>query len=112
MKKYGKTLIHARPEQTTQFLVSLCTNWVPRNEKGGEDHTKSSAKNQGNPEEYIYIYIGMTKWAIVFLENIIAKGIAANGVYTSLLDMYLSEDNEKNGRQEEKGKPMVRRERE
>ncbi|PRP76946.1 hypothetical protein PROFUN_06224 [Planoprotostelium fungivorum] len=106
MKKYGKTLIHARPEQTTQFLVSLCTNWVPRNEKGGEDHTKSSAKNQGNPEEYIYIYIGMTKWAIVFLENIIAKGIAANGVYTSLLDMYLSEDNEKNGRQEEKGKPM------
>ena len=30
MKKYGKQLMSALPDKTTQVLVVLCTDWVPQ----------------------------------------------------------------------------------
>ena len=34
MKKYGKNLVSCMPEQTTNLLMDLCTNYKPKGTKG------------------------------------------------------------------------------
>lgn len=91
LKKYGKNLVSCMPEQTTNLLMDLCTNYKP---KGTKEATESFAqpRPKANAEEFIHVFVGQEEWLAKFLEFIVQQGLATNLVYNTLLEIYLRDD--------------------
>ncbi|KAG8434609.1 hypothetical protein GDO86_012832 [Hymenochirus boettgeri] len=79
MKRYGKTLMHHVPNETTRLLNNLCTNF-PQNGEG----------NRANPEEFIPIFANNPTELKTFLEYMIREhSDSPQGVYDTLLELRL-----------------------
>ncbi|XP_068096951.1 vacuolar protein sorting-associated protein 11 homolog isoform X1 [Hyperolius riggenbachi] len=79
MKCYGKTLMYHAPNETTQLLKDLCTNFAQH--EGGK---------RANPEEFIPIFANNPCELKNFLEHMIqVQNDSPQGVYDTLLELRL-----------------------
>ncbi len=101
MKKYGKALVTALPEATTQLLMSLCTDYKPKKtDGGGARSTVASVGSKiarANPEDFIHCYVNHTLHLKLFLtfvtmdKNLTATPISTL-VWDTLLELHLRSD--------------------
>ncbi|CAH2319593.1 vacuolar sorting-associated 11 homolog [Pelobates cultripes] len=79
IKCYGKTLMHHVPNETTQLLNSLCT-----------DFPQPTEGNKCNPEEFIPIFANNPCELKIFLEHMTrVQNDSPQGVYDTLLELRL-----------------------
>lgn len=118
MKRYGKILMHHIPEQTTQLLKGLCTDYQPSLEGQGDrespgcrvrpqgkwlldhrDHlrglvsikpTQPPLSPQANSEEFIPIFANNPRELKAFLEHMSeVQPDSPQGIYDTLLELRL-----------------------
>ncbi|XP_028664283.1 vacuolar protein sorting-associated protein 11 homolog [Erpetoichthys calabaricus] len=90
MKRYGKTLMHHAPEETTDLLKGLCTNYQPSGE-GGTVSLETQRK-KANSEEFIPIFANHPRELRAFLEHMIqVEAESPQGVYDTLLELRLQD---------------------
>ncbi|MBN3323224.1 VPS11 protein, partial [Atractosteus spatula] len=88
MKRYGKTLMHHVPEETTLLLKGLCTDYQPRRDSADRDSLGSKA----NSEEFIPIFANNPHELRAFLEHMIeVEPRSPQGVYDTLLELRLQD---------------------
>ncbi|KAF5277458.1 hypothetical protein FQA39_LY18488 [Lamprigera yunnana] len=86
MKKYGQILIKHVPQDSTNFLKRLCTNYKSLIEDEGELESTEKA----DPEDYIHLFLNNSEHLVEFLEHLIMQGcILSTPVYDTLLEHYL-----------------------
>ncbi|XP_076968804.1 vacuolar protein sorting-associated protein 11 homolog [Tamandua tetradactyla] len=87
MKRYGKTLMHHIPEQTTQLLKGLCTDYRPSPEGPGDRETPGC---RANSEEFIPIFANNPRELKAFLEHMSeVQPDSPQGIYDTLLELRL-----------------------
>ncbi|XP_036923457.1 vacuolar protein sorting-associated protein 11 homolog isoform X1 [Sturnira hondurensis] len=87
MKRYGKILMHHIPEQMTQLLKGLCTNYQPSPE-GQRDREASVCR--ANSEEFIPIFANNPRELKAFLEHMsTVQPNSPQGIYDTLLELRL-----------------------
>ncbi|XP_036179946.1 vacuolar protein sorting-associated protein 11 homolog isoform X3 [Myotis myotis] len=87
MKRYGKILMHHIPEQMTQLLKGLCTNYRPSFEGQGD---RESPGRRANSEEFIPIFANNPRELKAFLEHMSAvQPDSPQGIYDTLLELRL-----------------------
>ncbi|XP_037003203.1 vacuolar protein sorting-associated protein 11 homolog isoform X3 [Artibeus jamaicensis] len=87
MKRYGKILMHHIPEQMTQLLKGLCTNYQPSPEG---QHDKEAPVCRANSEEFIPIFANNPRELKAFLEHMSAvQPNSPQGIYDTLLELRL-----------------------
>ncbi|XP_004856813.1 vacuolar protein sorting-associated protein 11 homolog isoform X1 [Heterocephalus glaber] len=87
MKRYGKILMHHIPEQTTQLLKGLCTDYRP-NLEGRAD--KEAPDCRANSEEFIPIFANNPRELKAFLEHMSeVQPDSPQGIYDTLLELRL-----------------------
>ncbi|XP_067666114.1 vacuolar protein sorting-associated protein 11 homolog [Haliotis asinina] len=93
LKQYGKILMSEVPQQTTQLLKRLCTDYKPMNKPlvdqlsmdGGLQHIQKA-----NAEEFIHIFVNNSGKLTEFLEHMVeVQPNSSNLVYNTLLELYL-----------------------
>eukprot|EP01119_Soliformovum_irregulare_P007415 TRINITY_DN1982_c0_g1_i1.p1 TRINITY_DN1982_c0_g1~~TRINITY_DN1982_c0_g1_i1.p1 ORF type:complete len:907 (-),score=260.18 TRINITY_DN1982_c0_g1_i1:49-2769(-) len=89
LKKYGKILVTALPEQTTALLMRLCTDYVPVT---NSNTIKQAPKVKAKADEFIHIFVAQPRWLTHFLEFIISQHGATNHIYNTLLELYLKDE--------------------
>uniref|UniRef100_A0A8C9H8B7 Vacuolar protein sorting-associated protein 11 homolog n=1 Tax=Piliocolobus tephrosceles TaxID=591936 RepID=A0A8C9H8B7_9PRIM len=87
MKRYGKILMHHIPEQTTQLLKGLCTDYRP----SLEGHSDREAPGcRANSEEFIPIFANNPRELKAFLEHMSeVQPDSPQGIYDTLLELRL-----------------------
>ncbi|XP_072469095.1 vacuolar protein sorting-associated protein 11 homolog [Notamacropus eugenii] len=87
MKRYGKILMHHVPEQTTQLLKVLCTDYRPCAEAAAESNGPGC---RANSEEFIPIFANNPRELKAFLEHMTeVQADSSQGVYDTLLELRL-----------------------
>ncbi|XP_074158430.1 vacuolar protein sorting-associated protein 11 homolog [Sminthopsis crassicaudata] len=87
MKRYGKILMHHVPEQTTQLLKVLCTDYRPCAEAAAESDGPGC---RANSEEFIPIFANNPRELKAFLEHMTeVQADSPQGVYDTLLELRL-----------------------
>ncbi|GFQ99030.1 vacuolar protein sorting-associated protein 11 homolog [Trichonephila clavata] len=82
MKTYGKVLMTEIPEQTTQLLKRLCTDYSA--------NQISEKPLSTNPEEFIHIFVNNTERLLEFLEHMIKiRPTSSSLVYNTYLELCL-----------------------
>ncbi|KAG8192364.1 hypothetical protein JTE90_029095 [Oedothorax gibbosus] len=82
MKAYGKVLMTEVPEETTQLLKRLCTDYDPSQ--------LPSEKKSSNPEEFIHIFVNNSERLLEFLEHMIkVRPTSSSLVYNTYLELCL-----------------------
>ncbi|XP_046752959.1 vacuolar protein sorting-associated protein 11 homolog isoform X2 [Diprion similis] len=75
MKKYGNVLIENVPNEATQFLKRLCTNYRPANkplvDQAVLDGSAEQSIEKANPEEFIHLFLGNSERLVEFLEHLV-----------------------------------------
>ncbi len=104
MRRYGKRLMSAYPDQTAKMLTALCSDWVPTG------ITKSLCKiytqysivtlvlttaqqvERADPADFIGIFVNNKQQLMRFLEHQIKVHVKLRDVvYNTLLELYLNE---------------------
>ncbi|XP_043936877.1 vacuolar protein sorting-associated protein 11 homolog [Protopterus annectens] len=93
MKKYGKTLMHHVPTETTKLLKALCTSYCPSGEfPGGRDISGADEQKRANSEEFIPIFANNPRELKAFLEHMIdVQPNSPQGTYDTLLELHLQD---------------------
>ncbi|KAM9221386.1 vacuolar protein sorting-associated protein 11 homolog isoform 1-T1 [Dugong dugon] len=87
MKRYGKILMHHIPEQTTQLLKGLCTDYRPSLEGQSE---REALGCRANSEEFIPIFANNPRELKAFLEHMSeVQPDSPQGIYDTLLELRL-----------------------
>ncbi|XP_046409664.1 vacuolar protein sorting-associated protein 11 homolog isoform X1 [Neodiprion fabricii] len=94
MKKYGSVLIEHVPNEATQFLKRLCTNYRPANKPLVDQATLDGSVEQSiekaNPEEFIHLFLGNSERLVEFLEHLVkCESKWSTLVYNTLVEHYL-----------------------
>ncbi|KAL7981664.1 hypothetical protein Chor_005752 [Crotalus horridus] len=87
MKRYGKILMHHIPNETTELLKILCTDYRPM-----KDHEGSGllTEQRANPDEFIPIFANNPRELKAFLEHMSeVQPDSKQGVYDTLLELRL-----------------------
>ncbi|XP_015915607.2 vacuolar protein sorting-associated protein 11 homolog [Parasteatoda tepidariorum] len=83
MKTYGKVLMTEVPEQTTQLLKRLCTDY-------NAYATTPDRSMSANPEEFIHIFVNNSERLLEFLEHMIKiRPTSSSLVYNTYLELCL-----------------------
>lgn len=92
MKKYGKSLVNAVPDEATKLLKVLCTDYRPQR---SEEHPASDMGRKiykARAEEFIHIFVHQKAKLIEFLEHMVqVQPNSSNLVYNTLLELYLND---------------------
>lgn len=94
MKKYGNILIENVPNESTQFLKALCTNYRPSNkplvDQSALDGSTDHHVDKANPEDFIYLFLNNSARLVEFLEHLIkSESKWSTLVYNTLIEHYL-----------------------
>ncbi|CAB3388099.1 Hypothetical predicted protein [Cloeon dipterum] len=93
MKKYGPLLLKEAPQETTDFLKKLCSNYKPKGEPLIDPREFDGSRleeNRANPEEFIHLFLENPDMLIQFLEHSIqVDPHESNLVYNTLVEQYL-----------------------
>ncbi|XP_059475193.1 vacuolar protein sorting-associated protein 11 homolog [Neocloeon triangulifer] len=91
IKRYGSLLIQHVPQETTDFLKRLCTDFRP-NGQPAIDRRESDRHEEDKacPEDFIHLFLENSEMLIQFLENMVQVDPHASSlVYNTLLEHYL-----------------------
>ncbi|MGH0129778.1 UNVERIFIED_CONTAM: hypothetical protein FKN15_059462 [Acipenser sinensis] len=93
MKRYGKTLMHHVPEETTRLLKGLCTDYRPSRETPADRESLGhTLGNKANSEEFIAIFVNNPRELRAFLEHMMeVEAQSPQGVYDTLLELRLQD---------------------
>ncbi|XP_022822921.1 vacuolar protein sorting-associated protein 11 homolog [Spodoptera litura] len=94
MKKYGHRLIQHEPEESTNFLKLLCTDYKPRSKPLVDEASLSGggvrAPAFALPDEYIHMFLANSERLIDFLEHMIkTQDDCSKLVYDALIEHYI-----------------------
>ncbi|CAH1772502.1 unnamed protein product, partial [Owenia fusiformis] len=93
VKKYGKILVSEVPQQTTDLLKRLCTDYKPSDKPLVDARTLEGEIPKilkANAEEFIHIFVNNSKKLTEFLEHMVRLQPGSNSlVYNTLLELYL-----------------------
>ncbi|KAL3272653.1 hypothetical protein HHI36_014118 [Cryptolaemus montrouzieri] len=93
MRKYGNILIEKVPNESTQFLKKLCTNYKPRDSMIISENALTGnydLPHHAEPEDFIHLFLNNSERLVEFLEHVIEEGsILTTPVYNTLLEHYL-----------------------
>lgn len=94
IKKYGTTLLENIPEETTQFLKKICTDYHPSDEPLVSQDMLDGSTNRhiykSCPEDFIHYFLNNSEKLVEFLEHLIKNSSKwSPQVYTTLLEHYL-----------------------
>ncbi|XP_051174547.1 vacuolar protein sorting-associated protein 11 homolog [Leptopilina boulardi] len=91
MKKYGNILIDNVPNEATQFLKSLCTNYKSSNKIQDKISIDSMEHvDRANPEDFIHLFLNNSERLVEFLEHLVKNdGKWSTLVYNTLVEHYL-----------------------
>lgn len=91
MKKYGSALMRHLPDQTTDLLKKLCTDFKPHNRPLLAENNEPYEVQMANPEQFLHLFVNNSQAMVTFLEYMIVERPEASGstVYTTLLEHYL-----------------------
>ncbi|KAK9307140.1 hypothetical protein QLX08_002461 [Tetragonisca angustula] len=94
MKKYGNILIENVPDESTQFLKALCTNYRPSNQPLVDQETLDGIVDQhidkANPEDFIHLFLNNSERLVEFLEHLVKTYTKwSTLVYNTLVEHYL-----------------------
>lgn len=93
MKKYGNVLIQNVPNESTQFLKKLCSDYVPRDKPLASENMVNGlnqTKQKADPEDYIHLFLNNSTRLVEFLEHLVGEGrILSTPVSDTLLEHYL-----------------------
>ncbi|XP_012258670.2 vacuolar protein sorting-associated protein 11 homolog [Athalia rosae] len=94
MKKYGTVLIENAPNEATQFLKRLCTNYRPTNKLLVDQNMLVGAIEQyiekAHPEDFIHLFLNNSERLVEFLEHLVkCESKWSTLVYNTLLEHYL-----------------------
>lgn len=104
IKEYGKHLIAYLPQQTTELIISLCTNYTPRREPGAAPAPAAlmgtyvkiamPAVLRSSADEFIHIFVHHPNWLARFLEAVVAHESVTPSelIFNTLLELYLRDD--------------------
>ncbi|XP_070533237.1 vacuolar protein sorting-associated protein 11 homolog [Ptychodera flava] len=105
LKKYGKILMNEVPQETTDLLKLLCTDYKPSDKPLVDQVTMDGSLPPGilkaNAEEFIHIFVNNSSRLTEFLEHMIKVQPSCSPlIYNTLLELYLQnlvheEDTEK-----------------
>uniref|UniRef100_H2ZAB9 RING-type domain-containing protein n=1 Tax=Ciona savignyi TaxID=51511 RepID=H2ZAB9_CIOSA len=88
VKRYGKALVTHVPEETTDLLKLLCTDYQPSKPTNPQLSTRSVSKSNG--VDFIHIFVNSPDMLVKFLEHLIkVQDNAPETVYNTLLELYL-----------------------
>ncbi|RXM92601.1 Vacuolar protein sorting-associated protein 11-like [Acipenser ruthenus] len=92
MKRYGKTLMHHVPEETTRLLKGLCTDYRPSRETPADRESLGhTLGNKANSEEFIAIFVNNPRELRAFLEHMMdVEAQSPQGEKNSLQEAVLS----------------------
>ncbi|NWX92577.1 VPS11 protein, partial [Nothoprocta pentlandii] len=87
MKRYGKILMHHVPNETTELLKILCTDYRPSGDKEGSGMLEGK---KANSEEFIPVFANNSRELKAFLEHMTeVQSDSPQGVYDTLLELQL-----------------------
>ncbi|XP_063243527.1 vacuolar protein sorting-associated protein 11 homolog isoform X2 [Bacillus rossius redtenbacheri] len=94
MKRYGNLLIEKVPEEATQFLKKLCTDYRPSNKPlvdvGMLDGSLAPSTERASPEDFIHLFLNNSECLVEFLEHLVkVQPRWSTLVYNSLVEHYL-----------------------
>jgi len=110
LKRHGKSLIETLPEETTELLKKLCTNYVPVSDNPCATFHRpplllcrylipsfsaavpTAGQKSANPDHFVHIFVDQVEWLVKFLEYIVDKRLATTVIYNTLLELYLRDD--------------------
>lgn len=87
MKRYGKILMHHVPNETTELLKILCTDYRPSGDREGSGMLDGK---KANSEEFIPVFANNSRELKAFLEHMTeVQSDSPQGVYDTLLELRL-----------------------
>ncbi|NXO81770.1 VPS11 protein, partial [Sitta europaea] len=87
MKRYGKILMHHVPNETTELLKILCTDY---HASGGNEGPGMLEGKKANSEEFIPVFANNSRELKAFLEHMTeVQADSPQGVYDTLLELRL-----------------------
>uniref|UniRef100_A0A8C3FEB7 Vacuolar protein sorting-associated protein 11 homolog n=1 Tax=Chrysemys picta bellii TaxID=8478 RepID=A0A8C3FEB7_CHRPI len=87
MKRYGKILMHHVPNETTELLKILCTDYRPTGDREGSGMLEGK---KANSEEFIPVFANNSRELKAFLEHMTeVQSDSPQGVYDTLLELRL-----------------------
>ncbi|XP_077990077.1 vacuolar protein sorting-associated protein 11 homolog [Glandiceps talaboti] len=94
LKKYGKILMNEVPQETTELLKLLCTDYKPRDkplvDEAAMDGSILPKPLRANAEEFIHIFVNNSSRLTEFLEHMIkVQPSCSPMIYNTLLELYL-----------------------
>ncbi|CAG9564964.1 unnamed protein product [Danaus chrysippus] len=93
MKKYGHKLIQHVPEDSTDLLKLLCTDYKPRSKPLVDESTLSGNLREPDraiPDDFIHMFLSNSERLIDFLEHMVAKDTQCSSlVYNALIEHYI-----------------------
>jgi len=134
MIRYGQNLVSALPNETIEFLLVLCTGWVPLNkvrinenkilpisftpsslltfslsQTSDQETSNPSPEIQheikcSTPDKFLPIFVNQPEALMKFLESIVQKGKATELTYNTLLELYLIDYGDEESQQTKKEK--------
>jgi hypothetical protein len=97
MSKYGRTLIQELPEQTTELLIELCTDWKVGKEVSSTTQTSGAIQGpsapclKAKPDKFISAFVDKKEKLMFFLEEMIRIRECYDPVVcNTLLELYLT----------------------
>ncbi|XP_060553204.1 vacuolar protein sorting-associated protein 11 homolog [Ruditapes philippinarum] len=102
LKKYGKMFMAERPQETTELLKRLCTDYKPTDRPLVEAVELEGSRSPGEvcrapAEQFIHIFVNNSAKLIEFLEHMIS--VYRNSpslLYNTLIELYLHENKQAN----------------
>ncbi|XP_068706072.1 vacuolar protein sorting-associated protein 11 homolog isoform X2 [Montipora foliosa] len=92
MKKYGKSLVNAVPDEATKLLKVLCTDYRPQRLQEHPMAEGTRKIHKARAEEFIHIFVHQKANLIEFLEHMVqVQPNSSNLVYNTLLELYLND---------------------
>uniref|UniRef100_A0A8C4Q9L1 Vacuolar protein sorting-associated protein 11 homolog n=1 Tax=Eptatretus burgeri TaxID=7764 RepID=A0A8C4Q9L1_EPTBU len=90
MKRYGKCLMQHVPEETTNLLRRLCTDYKAASAANMHEEGLVDDVNKGNAEEFIHIFANNRAHLKEFLKHMTeVEPVCPMGVYETLLELEL-----------------------
>ncbi|RVE45456.1 hypothetical protein evm_009891 [Chilo suppressalis] len=92
MRKYGHALIQHEPEESTQLLKLLCTDYKPRSKPLVDEATltgRTREPDSAPPEDFIHMFLSNSERLIEFLEHMSSTPGCSKLVYDALIEHYI-----------------------
>ncbi|CAK1555893.1 unnamed protein product [Leptosia nina] len=93
MKKYGHKLIQHEPDESTDLLKLLCTDYKPRSRPLVDESSLAGRYKEPDrsfPDDFIHMFLSNSERLITFLEHMISTDIKCSTlVYDALIEHYI-----------------------